>query len=594
MVLDVILIYISLIFTTLILNDQGNVNGFYFNTIFIALTTYLFTGQYKGLMKYIGTGIIFSLFTRNVFVIFLTFLFSLLISNSPISLQKITLLFFLITNLTLISRLFIREIFKEFQSFSKVAITNVVIYGAGKSGAKLASTLKEDSKYNILFFVDDSPNLWKRAIYGINIYPPKVLKNRKNINQIHIAIPSLTKSRRKIIVENIQMQGREILEITHKSNAITTKIHSESLKPVKIETLLGREVVPPIDEIIEESVKDMNICISGAGGSIGSELCKQIVNLSPKKLVLIDNNELALYNIINELNDNQFYKVKIIPKLGSVTDPEFIKNIFDSFQIDIIFHAAAYKHVPLVESCPIEGLKNNILSSYFICKKARDFGLKKAILISTDKAVRPSNVMGASKRIAELIFQAFSILNSNTIFSMVRFGNVLGSSGSVVPLFQKQINNGGPVTLTDQRVLRYFMTISEAVQLVLHASVLAKGGEVFLLDMGDPVPIKDLAEEMIKLSGLTIKNKDNPNGDIEIRITGLRAGEKLFEELLIDGDSEKTSHPLIFKANESMINYESLIPILDELVHFLEKYSTEKVFKIVKLLVPEWKSDLIK
>ena len=390
------------------------------------------------------------------------------------------------------------------------------------------------------------------------------------------------------------MQGREILEITHKSNAITTKIHSESLKPVKIETLLGREVVPPIDEIIEESVKDMNICISGAGGSIGSELCKQIVNLSPKKLVLIDNNELALYNIINELNDNQFYKVKIIPKLGSVTDPEFIKNIFDSFQIDIIFHAAAYKHVPLVESCPIEGLKNNILSSYFICKKARDFGLKKAILISTDKAVRPSNVMGASKRIAELIFQAFSILNSNTIFSMVRFGNVLGSSGSVVPLFQKQINNGGPVTLTDQRVLRYFMTISEAVQLVLHASVLAKGGEVFLLDMGDPIPIKDLAEEMIKLSGLTIKNKDNPNGDIEIRITGLRAGEKLFEELLIDGDSEKTSHPLIFKANESMINYESLIPILDELVHLLEKYRTEKVFKIVKLLVPEWKSDLIK
>ena len=202
--------------------------------------------------------------------------------------------------------------------------------------------------------------------------------------------------------------------------------------------------------------------------------------------------------------------------------------------------------------------------------------------------------MGASKRIAELIFQAFSILNSNTIFSMVRFGNVLGSSGSVVPLFQKQINNGGPVTLTDQRVLRYFMTISEAVQLVLHASVLAKGGEVFLLDMGDPVPIKDLAEEMIKLSGLTIKNKDNPNGDIEIRITGLRAGEKLFEELLIDGDSEKTSHPLIFKANESMINYESLIPILDELVHLLEKYRTEKVFKIVKLLVPEWKSDLIK
>ena len=239
-------------------------------------------------------------------------------------------------------------------------------------------------------------------------------------------------------------------------------------------------------------------------------------------------------------------------------------------------------------------MKNNILSSYFICKKARDFGLKKAILISTDKAVRPSNVMGASKRIAELIFQAFSILNSNTIFSMVRFGNVLGSSGSVVPLFQKQINNGGPVTLTDQRVLRYFMTISEAVQLVLHASVLAKGGEVFLLDMGDPIPIKDLAEEMIKLSGLTIKNNDNPNGDIEIRITGLRAGEKLFEELLIDGDSEKTSHPLIFKANESMINYESLIPILDELVHFLEKYSTEKVFKIVKLLVPEWKSDLIK
>ena len=314
---------------------------------------------------------------------------------------------------------------------------------------------------------------------------------------------------------------------------------------------------------------DYSILITGAGGSIGSEICRQILELKPKKLILLERSEPSLYQITNEIYEKNINNIEVIPILGDAKDSNFINSVFSKYKIDSIFHAAAYKHVPLVESNPLQGLSNNILSTKIICQNALKYSVKKVTLISSDKAVRPANIMGASKRLAEIIFQCFSQTalknNIDTIFSIVRFGNVINSSGSAIPLFVDQIAKRKPLTITHPKMLRYFMSIDEATKLVIEASFLAKGGEVFLLDMGEPISILKLANKLIKFSGLTVKNESNPDGDIEIKIVGLRPGEKLYEELLIDGNSSSTKNPLIFKANEKYIESEKLWKTLPEL-----------------------------
>ena len=332
-----------------------------------------------------------------------------------------------------------------------------------------------------------------------------------------------------------------------------------------------------------------SVCVTGAGGSIGSELCRQLLRLSPRRLVLLERSEPSLYAIHQELKGLLPPGVALEPLLGSAADPALVERLFRDQAVTVVFHAAAYKHVPLVEANPLAGLANNVLSTRVVCQVAQRCGLRQVVLISTDKAVRPTNVMGASKRVAELVLQASAQEgNGPTCFAMVRFGNVLGSSGSVVPLFRRQIAEGGPITLTHPEIIRYFMTIPEAAQLVLQAAVQAQGGDVFLLDMGEPVRIKDLAEQMVRLSGLSVRDAQHPGGDIEIVCTGLRPGEKLYEELLIDADSEPTQHPLIYRAHEQALPPEQLWPQIDALEAAIGRQDVSAALEVLAALVPEW------
>ena len=554
-----------------------------------SLVIYYFTGQYKGLTKYSGSDFLYSLVFRNTILSLITFL---LIKNQKIDFdfRFLLLIWMFSTSLMVTSRFFFKDILLGLQKKDKKKL-NVIIYGAGSAGAQLASSLKLSGEHNIKAFVDDSSKLWNRNLYGIPIKDPKSIVRYKNeIDQIILAIPSLSIARRKKILIFLQRFSIKILQLPPIEKLLSGDLSINNLLPINSEQLLGRDPVKANYELLQKSIKGLVVCVIGSGGSIGSELCKQIVKFSPKILIMLDISELNLYKLDETFSKLEDSKILIKSILGDAKDLLLLKNIFSKYKVDIVFHTAAYKHVPIVENNPIQGLYNNILTTYSVCEAARLLSLKQMIYISTDKAVRPSNVMGASKRVSEIIVQSFAEINHmKTIYSMVRFGNVLGSSGSVVNLFKKQIENGGPVTLTDKKIIRYFMTIKEAVQLVLQSSVLASGGELFLLDMGKPVLIKDLAEQMIRLSGLSIRDKENPNGDIEIITTGLRPGEKLFEEMLIDAKAEVTSHPLIYRAKEKYLYKENVFDLIRSLIKNLEIYDKKEVFSILNKLVPEWK-----
>ncbi len=556
----------------------------------VSIVFYYFTGQYKGLSKFINSYSFYYIFFRNLGLCFLLLIFSKIFSISFINLSNIFYLLIFLTSLTYS----IRSIFKDFLTdlflIKNKNIKNIVIYGAGISGARLAESLRSSNEYKILFFVDDCPDLWNRSINDVSIYNPIELKNKRyGVDEIYIALPNIKKSKKKEILNKLDFLNVKILDVASPKEISENTLNVDSLRPISIDQLLGRDVVPPNKYLLNKSIAKKNVCITGAGGSIGSELCKQIVKLNPSSLIIFERSELALYQIEKDLKINLKSKVTVIPIMGCATDQILIENIIQKYKVDVIFHSAAYKHVPLVEANPITGLINNLKSTYSICKAAEKFNIQNVTLISTDKAVRPTNVMGCSKRLSEIVFQSFAKQTQSTIFAIVRFGNVLDSSGSVVPLFREQIKRGGPITLTHPQVIRFFMTKSEAVQLVMQASVLADGGEVFLLDMGDPVLIKDLAAQMIRLSGLTIKDENNPEGDIEIVTTGLRPGEKLFEELLIDAKSIPTIHPLIFKAKEKSLSAEWCIDKIELLEKKLLNYEYSESLKIIKELVPEWK-----
>ena len=402
------------------------------------------------------------------------------------------------------------------------------------------------------------------------------------------------------MLQNLELP---ILDIPSIDEITKGKTKIDSLRPIPIEELLGREVIEAQSDLMNLAIKNKIIMITGAGGSIGSELCRQVIQHKPKKIVILEISEENLYKINEDLSQININDVKLVSILGSSSNYKLVNKSIKDNNIDIIFHAAAYKHVPIVELNPIEGIKNNIFSTVAVCQASAENNIEKLILISTDKSVRPTNIMGASKRVAELIVQAYAEKESTffkkdasykkTLFSMVRFGNVLGSSGSVVLKFKEQIKHGGPITLTDPNIIRYFMTIKEAAQLVIQSSVLSEGGDIFLLDMGDPVKIYDLAKQMINLSGLSIKNENNKDGEIEIISTGLRPGEKLYEELLINAKSKPTSNPRIFKAYEDSIKYFVVEKILEDLKFHLENYNLEESLNILKELVPEWKKNRV-
>jgi FlaA1/EpsC-like NDP-sugar epimerase len=558
--------------------------------LLIGLPLYVFTGQYKGLTRYVGSLALYRLGGRNGLLVLLLALIGVMLRLPLPPRSSWLLLWLLLTGFTGAVRFALRDVLLSLQNQLRHAVTRVVIYGAGAAGVQLAATLRLAGTHSVELFVDDAPQLWRRDINGVSIQPPQVLRQQVGeIDQVLLAIPSLSRSRRRRITADLQDLGIPLLQVPSVDDITSGRARIDALRPIAIEELLGRDAVPPDPNLLGPGIAGQCVCVTGAGGSIGSELCRHILNLSPCRLVLLESSEPSLYAIHQELKRPLPPGVALEPVLGSAADAALVERLFQQHAVSVVFHAAAYKHVPLVEVNPLSGLANNVLSTRVVCQAAQRCGLRQVLLISTDKAVRPTNVMGASKRVAELVVQASAQeAAGSTRFAMVRFGNVLGSSGSVVPLFRRQIAEGGPITLTHPEIIRYFMTIPEAAQLVLQAAVLSEGGDVFLLDMGEPVRIKDLAEQMVRLSGLTVRDAHHPNGDIDIVCTGLRPGEKLYEELLIDADSEATAHPLIYRAHERAISPAELWPRIDALQELIRRQDRAAALHLLAGLVPEW------
>lgn len=470
----------------------------------------------------------------------------------------------------------------------------IAIYGAGRAGTQLAYALRAGREYLPVAFFDDSPALQKTEVAGLRVYSPDEMTAvlaAKEIDELLLAIPSASRARRAEIIDRLEGFHCKVKLVPGMADVVSGNVAVDAIREVEIEDLLGRESVTPDPMLLGRCITGKVVLVSGAGGSIGSELCRQIVRLRPSRLVLMELSELALYSIEQELAalcDRLGARVDLVPVMGSVTHQRRNENVMKNFGVQTVYHAAAYKHVPLVEHNPIEGLRNNAVGTRRMAEAALAAGVEAFVLISTDKAVRPTNVMGASKRLSELVLQALAKRGGKTRFCMVRFGNVLGSSGSVVPLFRKQIAAGGPITLTHPDITRFFMTIPEAAQLVIQAGSMGQGGEVYVLDMGKPVKIIDLARRMVHLSGLEVRDEQHPEGDIAIEIIGLRPGEKLFEELLIGENVEGTSHPLIMRAYEHELPWARLVELLAKMDEASRAFDYERVLDLLGALVEEY------
>ena len=546
-------------------------------------------GLYRSLVRFV-TGKILKSIAKGVAAFPITLFISneLLDTGVPRSVPIISavLLFLAIGGL----RFFLRQLFRHPLQFSK---RSVVIYGAGEAGVELLNSLFHGRDYAPVAFVDDNPSLQGLTIGGYPVYPPEripSLSQEIGLEVVLLAMPSITHAKRREIFASLESLNLEVQTIPGLSDIISGKAKISELRNVTPEDLLGRDPVAPDAELLKQNIAGKVVMVTGAGGSIGSELCRQILAQNPSTLILFEISEFALYSIEAELADMAFRQkvsTKIDPILGSVQNAKRLGTAIKAFGVETIYHAAAYKHVPLVEENVVEGIRNNVFGTLAIAKLAHEHKVENFTLISTDKAVRPTNVMGATKRIAELICQAFGAQETDTTYSMVRFGNVLGSSGSVIPRFKSQIEAGGPVTVTHREINRYFMTIPEASQLVIQAGAMAKGGDVFVLDMGEAVKIADLAVTMVKLHGLTPYFVNHPDeispdkGDIPICFTGLRKGEKLYEELLIGNNPEPTRHPRVMTASEVSMPPEQLFPTLDRLFSACKAFDLSAIHEIL-------------
>ncbi|EHD0103017.1 polysaccharide biosynthesis protein [Vibrio vulnificus] len=474
---------------------------------------------------------------------------------------------------------------------SRKGCERVLIYGAGSTGRQLAIALRNAETYQVKGFIDNDPSLENTIIQGLTVHSSQQISRlveKQEIEKILLAMPRATRSERKAIIDGLLHLPVEVLTVPDFKDIVNGNATVDELKDVAIEDLLGRDPVEPNPELMKANIHGKVVMVTGAGGSIGSELCRQIVRQKPKTLILFELSEYGLYEIDKELSgmvEAMQLEVEIIPLLGSVQRINRLSATMRAFGVQTVYHAAAYKHVPLVEYNVVEGVRNNVFGTYYSAKAAIEAGVESFVLISTDKAVRPTNVMGTSKRMAELALQALAAKENDKVngtrFCMVRFGNVLGSSGSVIPLFKRQIEEGQAITVTHPDIIRYFMTIPEAAQLVIQAGAMGKGGDVFVLDMGEPVKIVDLAKNLIQLSGLEVKSSDNPNGDIEIKFTGLRPGEKLYEELLIGDNVEGTDHERIMTANEQFLPLEEFNQILDNLDRACHEFDHETIRQIL-------------
>lgn len=553
--------------------------------------TYMTLLRFAGGRTMMGLGVSMAILTIPMVLLFM-------VISTPGIPRTMGLLFPVIfLSLLCLSRLLIRFALVDILSGGRASIEGyrrVAIYGAGRAGQQLAMALRHESQLKVVAFIDDDERLDEQLLDGIPVFAASKHQNLVadyGIKEILLAIPSAGRVRRRQIVEFLSTKNVAVRTLPSVGHIIDGRVAISDLRELQIEELLGRDAVPPNELLMSRNVAGKTVLVTGAGGSIGSELCRQIIGSRPRRLVLVEQSEYALYQIDRELTEISA-KVgcgtEIIAELCDVADRSSIARVLSRYRPETLFHAGAYKHVPLVEANPIAGLRNNVMGTLHTVLAAEQVGVAHFILISTDKAVRPTNVMGASKRICELVLQARAAEKGTCNLSMVRFGNVLGSSGSVVPLFKQQIAMGGPVTVTDRRITRYFMTIPEAAQLVIQAGSMAKGGEVFMLEMGQPVRIYNLAVTMIRLSGLTERTVDHPDGDIELREVGMRPGEKLYEELLLGNNPRPTKHERIIMAEESFLPWKDLQKHLAKLEKLLDQGDAAGAKAIMADLVPEY------
>jgi FlaA1/EpsC-like NDP-sugar epimerase len=557
--------------------------------ILVALPVFIFTGLYRAIFRYAGSAALMAI-VRACLVFGIAYFLMFTVIGVPgiprtVGLLVPVLLFLAIGASRMLARYWLGGLYM--QVLRSKSLPQVVVYGAGKAGRQLAAALAHSPEMVVRRFVDDSVQLQGRTLNGLPIHPPSWLKANAaahGITDVLLAMPSVSHSRRAEILNELLSLHLHVRTVPGMADLAQGRVQVKDLMEVDIEDLLGRDPVAPVDDLLHRHVRGKVVLVTGAGGSIGSELCRQIGQLSPSTLLLVEWSEFALYAIHREL-EQAAPAVNVVPLLASVSDGARMRQIMGVWRPDTVYHAAAYKHVPLVEHNPVEGLINNTLGTLTTALAARDHGVAQFVLVSTDKAVRPTNIMGASKRLAEMTLQGLAQQKPHTCFSMVRFGNVLGSSGSVVPLFRQQIEAGGPITLTHEDITRYFMTIPEAAQLVIQAGAMAEGGDVFVLEMGEPVRIVDLARRMVELSGRTVCDEQNPEGDIELRITGLRPGEKLYEELLIGDNAMPTAHPRVMKAHEACPPWAELAQQIEELGVLLERNDVPAIKSKLKLLL---------
>ena len=588
-----------------------------FASLFFGIPIFIVSGLYRAIFRYNGLPALMAV-SKAMFIYGLIYasVFTLIgIQGVPrtIGLIQPVLLLFFVGMSRMFARFWLGGLYLDI--LSKTKLPQVLIYGAGTTGRQLALAMANSTDMRVIGFLDDDTRLHGSLLNELPIYNPLELADLTTslaITDVLLALPGASREHRNSILAKLAEFKMAVRNLPDLGDIATGRISMSDLRELDIDDLLGREPVKPNELLLHKNIKDKTVLVTGAGGSIGSELCRQICKIRPQKLLLIDMSEFALYQIHQELeaayqngvmspiensNPNAALEdIQIFPLLASVCDSARMQSIMATWQPDTVYHAAAYKHVPLVEHNPSEGVFNNVWGTMVSAMAAHQNGVKNFVLISTDKAVRPTNIMGASKRLAEMVLQAMNknlngiLTNENseqpvTCFSMVRFGNVLGSSGSVVPLFREQIKKGGPITLTHEDITRYFMTIPEAAQLVIQAGAMGEGGDVFVLDMGEPVRIYDLARRMIELSGLSLKNVDDPQGDIEIAVTGLRPGEKLFEELLIGDNPQATVHPRIMKADEDFLPLNLLTEKLDVLKNTIDHHDIQALRLMLKELV---------
>jgi FlaA1/EpsC-like NDP-sugar epimerase len=552
-------------------------------TLLASIMVFINTGFYRAILRYMGLKAIFTIISG---ISFSALSFAFLCNFVELNVGFITIFLYWSSAIVFIggARLVTIGLIRAKQNrYKKV----VIIYGAGQSGRQLAKALTQSNQYKLIAYIDDDPVLFQTEIDGVKVFAPISLDgliNAYDVKEVLLALPSVKHSKRSEILSRLEKYPVKVKTIASMEELVNGEVSIEQLQDLDIHDLLGRDFVKPDLQLLQECVTNKVVMVTGAGGSIGSELCRQILLLKPTTLVLYELSEFALYSVEKELlklakkND---LTTQIIPLLGSVQHRNRLINAMQSYQVKTVYHAAAYKHVPIVEHNIIEGVRNNVFGTWYTAEAAVEANVENFVLISTDKAVRPTNIMGASKRLAELVLQSIHSRDEKTTFTMVRFGNVLDSSGSVVPLFREQIKAGGPITVTHKDIIRYFMTIPEAAQLVIQAGAMGKGGDVFVLDMGQQVKIVELAERLIHLMGLTVKNASNPHGDIEIQYSGLRPGEKLYEELLIGENVIGTNHSKIMVANEEFLPWSDMQRALILLNELCENMDCEGIVQLL-------------